>query len=106
MRLNNNFHLKTKPDVIEDSEWDKLKELEDSILNKLEIVKKDSIENNIQKRKNKKLKKKLSKQLEILNDFFDEPNSINRVEDYDNPFSTGNFERLKEFSKKLEQNLV
>ena len=29
MRLNNNFHLKTKPDVIEDSEWDKLKELED-----------------------------------------------------------------------------
>lgn len=101
-----NFHLKTKQDVIEDSEWDKLKELEDSILNKLEIVKKDSIENNIQKRKNKKLKKKLSKQLEILNDFFDEPNSINRIEDYDNPFSIGNFERLKEFSKKLEQNLV
>jgi hypothetical protein len=101
-----NFHLKTKPELIENTEWDKLKELEDSILNKLEIIKKDSIENNIQKRKNKKLKKKLSKQLEILNDFFDEPNSINRVEDYDNPFSIGNFERLKEFSKKLQQNLI
>lgn len=96
-----NFHLKTKPDVIEDSEWEKLKELEESILNKLEIVKKDSIENNTQKKKNKKLKKKLSKQLKILNDFFDAPDSINRIEDYDNPFSVGNFERLKEFSIKL-----
>lgn len=96
-----NFHLKTKPDMIEDTEWDKLKELEDSILNKLEIIKKDSIKNNIQKKKNKKLKKKLSKQLKILNDFFDAPDSINRIEDYDNPFSVGNFERLKEFSIKL-----
>ncbi len=75
-------------------------------MNKLDIINKDSIKNNIQKQKNKKLKKKLSKQLKILNDFFDEPNSINRVEDYDNPFSIGNFERLKEFSKKLQQNLV
>lgn len=95
------FHLKTKPELIEDTEWNKLKELENSILNKLEIVKKDSIENNIQKQKNKKLKKKLSMQLKILNDFFDAPDSINRIEDYDNPFSVGTFERLKEFSKKL-----
>ncbi|AXX90150.1 hypothetical protein CKA55_04615 [Arcobacter suis] len=95
------FHLTNKPESIEDAEWNKLKELENSILNKLEIVKKDSIENNIQKRKNKKLQKKLSMQLKILNDFFDTPDSINRIEDYDNPFSVGTFERLKEFSKKL-----
>lgn len=95
------FHLTTKPESIEDVEWNKLKELENSILNKLEIVKKDSIENNIQKRKNKKLQKKLSMQLKILNDFFDAPDSINRIEDYDNPFSVGTFERLKEFSKKM-----
>lgn len=99
-----NFHLKTKPELIEDSEWEKLKELEDSILNKLEIVKKDSIENNTQKQKNKKLKKKLSMQLKILNDFFDAPDSINRIEDYDNPFSVGTFERLKEFSKNYSNN--
>jgi hypothetical protein len=99
-----NFHLKTKPELIEDSEWEKLKELEESILNKLEIVKKDSIENNTKKQKNKKLKKKLSKQLKILNDFFDAPDSINRIEDYDNPFSVGTFERLKEFSKNYSNN--
>lgn len=44
------------------------------------------------------LKDKITKQLEIINDCLNDPQSLNRIEDYNNVFSTGNFENLKKIA--------
>lgn len=93
--------LGEKPELLADNDWNNLKNFEEKILTRFKQVEKNSIKNNLKKRKNNKLKNKLSKQIKVLNDFFDNPDSINRIEKYDNPFSKGNFKRLQEFSKKL-----
>lgn len=42
------------------------------------------------------------KQLNILNALFDDPKSISRIEAYDNPFASGNFESLKFVANVLQ----
>ena len=46
-------------------------------------------------------REKVLKQLTILNNLLTDPFSIDRVESYDNPFASGNFELLKKVSKTL-----
>jgi len=77
-----------KSDNITDEEWEKIKNLESDIL-----IQKENIEED--KEFVLPLKDKIEKQLEILNKVFDDPSYIDRIEDYSNPFSKGNFERLK-----------
>ncbi|WP_416141119.1 hypothetical protein ACM1TL_14375 [Lysinibacillus capsici] len=48
--------------------------------------------------KTSNLMEKITCQLKIINDLFDDPRSIDRLEDYQVPFAQGNFERLKELS--------
>jgi hypothetical protein len=49
------------------------------------------------------LKVKLTSQMEIIANLFKDPDSINRIEDYNNPFAEGNFEVLKRLSEKLKE---
>ncbi len=44
------------------------------------------------------LKTKILKQLTIIDDVLNNPESINKIEDYDNPFSEGNFRNLQKVS--------
>ncbi|MBI3853903.1 MAG: hypothetical protein HY298_27065 [Verrucomicrobia bacterium] len=46
-------------------------------------------------------REKVLKQLQILNNLFTDPLSIDRVESYDNPFASGNFELLRKVSMTL-----
>ena len=47
------------------------------------------------------LKTKVSNQLNILGKLFSDPAAIDRIEPYDNPFTTGNLELLKNVAKAL-----
>ena len=47
-------------------------------------------------------KRTILKQLNVLEGLFKDPTSIDRIEHYDNPFATGNFELLKKVSKALQ----
>lgn len=41
------------------------------------------------------------RQLEIIDTLFQDPTSIHRIEDYDNPFAQGNFEMLKRLADEM-----
>jgi hypothetical protein len=48
-------------------------------------------------------KKAILKQLNVLDNLFKDPSSVGRIEPYDNPFTTGNFELLKKVSTALQE---
>lgn len=50
-----------------------------------------------------KLKEKIERQLNIINHIFTDPDSIYRIETYNNPFATGNFENLKSLAEQLKK---
>jgi hypothetical protein len=47
------------------------------------------------------LKTKVLKQLDVLGKLFSDPAAIDRIEPYDNPFTTGNLELLKNVANDL-----
>lgn len=90
--------LEKQPDTLDSSEWDKIVELERKIATTSIKIKEDKSNLESEKQKTNELKDKVLKQLSIINDVLVDPESINKVEDYDNPFSEGNFANLKKFS--------
>lgn len=51
------------------------------------------------------LKEQLEKQLSIINNLFVDPSSIDKIETYSNPFSSGNFENLKSLAEKMKKDM-
>ncbi|WP_282145756.1 hypothetical protein [Alteromonas stellipolaris] len=98
----NKIPLKEKPDdIIKDKEWNDIKELEHRTAAIAIEIEEDKAELEISKEETKKLKNKILQQLEIVNNILTEPNSIDRIEPYNNPFSKGNFENLQKISNLL-----
>lgn len=77
---------------------DEQKSLED-ISCEIQQIEEDKSNLKSEKQKTNELKEKILKQLSIINNVLIEPESINKIEDYDNPFSEGNFANLKKISK-------
>lgn len=90
--------LKEKPDTLDSSEWDKVVELERKIATTSIKIEEDKSNLESEKQKTTELKDKVLKQLSIIDDVLIDPESINKIEDYDNPFSEGNFANLKKIS--------
>jgi len=99
-----NKKLKEKPDILEIKEWNQLKKFEKEIFEKYESIEEELAELYKLKNKLEPLKEKLEKQLKIINNLFDDPKSISRIEDYSNPFNSGNFENLKKLSSAMIDN--
>jgi hypothetical protein len=99
----NKIPLKEKPDdTIEDKEWNDIRELESKTSAIAIKIEEDKAELEISIEETKELKNKILKQLEIVNNILTDPNSIDRIEPYDNPFSKGNFENLQKISTSLK----
>jgi len=95
--------LKEKSDdTIEDKDWIYIKDLESKISTVAIKIEEDKVELEISKNETKELKNKILRQLDIVNNIFSDPNSIERIEPYDNPFSKGNFESLQKISNSLK----
>lgn len=90
--------LKEQPDTLDSSEWNEVVELERKIATTTMKIEEDKSNLESEKQKTKELKDKVLKQLSIINDLLINPKSINKIEDYDNPFSEGNFANLKKIS--------
>ena len=99
----NKIPLKEKSDeTIENKEWNDIRELESKTSAIAIKIEEDKAELEISKEETQELKNKILKQLEIVNNILTDPNSIDRIEPYDNPFSKGNFENLQKISNSLK----
>ncbi|WP_163324146.1 hypothetical protein [Draconibacterium mangrovi] len=87
--------LKNKPDELSTDKWERLKRIETDIIKKSKQIEKDLFELEKIKAETLPLKDKLDKQLKIINEVLNDSSAIDRIEDYSNPFSKGNFENLK-----------
>jgi hypothetical protein len=87
-----------KPKIIDDEEWESFIKLENVISKVALKITKDQEILDSEKKDTNELKYKILKQLSIIDNILVEPESINKIEGYDNPFSTGNFENLKTIS--------
>lgn len=91
--------LKERPEPIDSKEWERVIELESKISTIAIKIEEDKAKLETEKQETKDLKDKILKQLAIINDVLNDPESINRIEKYDNPFSEGNFANLQKVSK-------
>ncbi|MGA2525288.1 MAG: hypothetical protein ABSF79_01525 [Smithellaceae bacterium] len=91
--------LKEKPDTLDNSEWDKVVELERAIATTSAEIEEDKANLESEKQKTDEIKDKILKQLSIIDDLLINPKSINKIESYENPFSEGNFANLEKLSK-------
>lgn len=91
--------LKDRPESLDTNEWERVLELESKIATIAIKIEEDKSKLESEKQKTNELKDKVLKQLSIIDDVLIDPESINKIEDYDNPFSEGNFANLNEFSK-------
>jgi len=91
--------LNEKPDELSIEKWNKIKDIEKKIFIKSEIISKELSEIEQIRFTTIPLITKLEKQLKIINDVLTDPTAIDRIEDYENPFSIGNFENIKQIAK-------
>ena len=91
--------LKERHEPIDSKEWEKVIELESKISTIAIKIEEDKSKLETEKQETEDLKVRILKQLAIINDVLNDPESINRIEKYDNPFSEGNFENLQKVSK-------
>lgn len=95
----NYIPLKDRPETLDSKEWEKVIELE-SKTSTIAIQNKEDKYNIVtEKQEIKYLKDKILRQLSIINDVLNDPESIYKIESYDNPFSEGNFVNLQKISK-------
>ena len=86
--------LNKKPESIEDSDWDELREIEKQIVAAFNKIEEEKAKLETEKSKTTELKDKILKQLAIIDRILIEPEAISKIEGYDNPFSQGNFSNL------------
>lgn len=93
-----------KPDYVTKSHWDKLnkyKKSAEDINNREKIIEdKESALVDTEKELHQ-LKEKIERQLNIIDDMFEDPSSIYKIEDYSIPFASGNFNNLKRLAENL-----
>ena len=94
-----------KPDNIEVQLWDKLVKIEEDILILSKQNQSASKALESEKVDVDELKDKILKQLRIINHTFENPNAPMLIEDYDNPFSSGNLANLKKVGNLLKGNV-
>ncbi|MDP8227570.1 MAG: hypothetical protein P9L89_08030 [Candidatus Celaenobacter polaris] len=88
--------LKEQPDTLDSSEWNNIIELERKIATASMKIEEDKLKLESNEQKTNELKDKVLKQLSIIDNVIIDPESIDKIEDYDNPFSKGNFANLKQ----------
>lgn len=111
-RFSNLFYKKSaqeflgasRPDWMNRDDYDRLRELAEFVLNmnarESEVSKKEGeLTKNALELAG--LKKKVTAQLELINRVLEKPSEIDRIEEYDNPFSPGNFANLQRVAKAL-----
>jgi len=91
--------LNEKPDELSIEKWNKIKKIETEIFIKSEKTGEELSEIKQIRSTTIPLMTKLEKQLKIINEVLTDPTAIDRIEDYENPFSIGNFENLKLIAK-------
>jgi hypothetical protein len=95
--------LKEKPKFLDDVDWKSLLDLENKI-SKIAIETMDERKKlDCEKKENEKLSKKIIHQLKIIDNMLNSPQSINKIEEYDNPFSKGNFENIQRVAAYLTE---
>lgn len=87
--------LNKKPESLDISDWDELRKIENQITTTSQKIEEDKAWLETEKSKTSELKDKVLKQLAIIDRVLIEPEAINKIEDYDNPFSRGNFANLR-----------
>lgn len=99
--LNNivNFtQLKDRPETLDSNDWERVRELESKIATTAIKIEEDKSKLESEGQQIKDLKAKILKQLSIIDGVLNDPESIDKIEDYDNPFSEGNFRNLQKIS--------
>lgn len=87
----NNINELEVPKTVDKSFWDSIIEYR---IQKAELNNKLQKINTEESKLNSKIEK-VSKQLDFINSFLNSPDAIDRIEDYDDLFSKGNYENLK-----------
>jgi hypothetical protein len=86
---------KTKPEIISAKEWGEV----ELFNRKIEEIKKKAAETFAEatkiKQELKPLKEKITKQLDIVDKVLSDPEFIDKIESYNNDFSSGNFDNLR-----------
>jgi hypothetical protein len=103
-----------KPSPLKDWEWDEIKKIEALLVQMKEIkIKEYELEQQefeLQKKQTdvlseqttySRLKSKVLKQLEFINSVLNDPGTMERVESYDDTFSSGNWSNLKQIALLL-----
>jgi hypothetical protein len=58
------------------------------------------------KRKVSQMARRIAAQLRIVNEFLSDPSVLDRVEEYDNPFSPGNFANLRRVAALVKEDII
>lgn len=85
-----------------DEMWEKLAELDTQIRVAKSKNRDDAAKLELEERKTTQLKEKVLQQLQVLHEFINDPTVVDRIEDYNNPFSAGNFEILKRLARQAQ----
>jgi hypothetical protein len=88
----------SKPETLSNEEWINLLRIDAE----LRAYTQDKENLAADKNRVSTLKSKIERQLDIIHNVLIDPSSVDRIEDYSNVFSTGNFENLRLLSKKLK----
>jgi hypothetical protein len=98
-----------KPNEINDEEWNELRKLEKDLVELLaenkEVISKNEKVLAIIEQKEKSIPELIDKinfQLSVINEFLSDHTVLDRIEDYNNKFSPGNFHNLKQIAAYLK----
>ncbi|MCK9417861.1 MAG: hypothetical protein M0R70_00605 [Nitrospirae bacterium] len=93
--------LTKKPDELTDEEWGAIEQIDKDV--RIRSVENSDKEKEIAKEKAETvaLKEKVVRQLRVIDDVFKDPQSIYKIEEYDNVFAPGNYENLKKIAERL-----
>jgi hypothetical protein len=98
-----------KPSPLSHWEWEQLKRFEERAkkLNEVETRSKEiQLESSklaTERSKVSSLRQKIERQLDIINDLFNDPTTIDRIESYDDTFAAGNLENLRRVAQILAE---
>ena len=96
--------LPNKPENIGTEDWGEIEELYNRIIQRKQEATENLLEANELKAEFLPLTEKVTKQLEIIDNLLSDPKSIEKIEDYDNPFAKGNWENLQKISRIMLNN--
>tara|TARA_R100000306_G_C4377071_1_gene142384 strand:+ start:806 stop:2476 length:1671 start_codon:yes stop_codon:yes gene_type:complete len=99
------YALGDKPNAVSHSRWREFCKFYQIINEKIHSLESDQLEVAQSKADVGEFKSRLLKQLSIIDRVLSEPSFVDKVEDFDNPFSKGNFENLKKVSEILSSSL-